>query len=253
MPPAVFITYLENHDQVANSGRGLRAHQITSPGEYKAMTALLLLMPQTPMLFQGQEFGASSPFLYFADHEPDLAAAVRKGRAEFLTQFPSVQDFERHAQLDDPADERTFARCKLDFAERETHADVYALHRDLLRLRREDDTLRAQGVHGVDGAVLGASAFALRFFGIDRHDDRLLVVNLGGDLSRGSFPEPLVAPPFDTDWEIRWSSENPKYGGFGTPDIWPGCCWCIPSESALLLAAGPKREPRAKPRLRRTA
>src|SRR5262249_20240422 len=66
--PAQFVTFSENHDQVANSGRGQRCHQLTSPGRFRAMTALFLLAPGTPMLFQGQEFAASSPFLYFADH-----------------------------------------------------------------------------------------------------------------------------------------------------------------------------------------
>jgi len=253
LPRSAFITYLQNHDQVANSAAGWRGHRLTSPGRWRAMTTLLLLMPGTPMLFQGQEFAASAPFLYFADHDRELADAVRRGRAEFLTQFPSLVDFERTGQIDDPSDARTFERCKLDFGERERHADAYALHRDLLRLRREDDTFRAQGEHGLDGEVLGPAAFVLRFFSPDHRDDRLLVVNVGADLSRGSFAEPLVAPPYDTDWELRWSSEDPAYGGFGTPDIWPKGSWHVPGESAVVLAPGPKREPRAKPRLRRTA
>src|SRR5581483_11422871 len=252
-PPSAFVVYLQNHDQIANSARGLRGDRLTSPARWRAMTALFLLMPGTPMLFQGQEFAASTPFLYFADHDPDLATAVKKGRAEFLTQFPSVKNYERTGQLDDPADPQTFERCKLDFGERASHAASYALHRDLLQLRRDDDTLRAQGVHGIDGAVLGPAAFALRFFSLDHRDDRLLVVNLGADLCRGSFAEPLVAPPFDTDWQVRWSTEDPAYGGAGMPDLWPEGCLNVPGESAVLLTPGPKREPRSQPRLRRTA
>jgi maltooligosyltrehalose trehalohydrolase len=253
LPPSAFVTYLQNHDQVANSATGQRGHQLASPGRWRAMTTLMLLMPGTPMLFQGQEFAASTPFLYFADHERDLAEAVRKGRAEFLAQFPRVSDVVRAGHLDDPADPKTFERCKLDFRERETHAAAYAFHRDLLRLRREDEVIRAQGEHGLDGAVLGPTAFALRFFSIDHSADRLLIVNLGADLSRASIPDPLVAPPLDTDWQVRWSTEDVKYGGLGTPDLWPGGCWLVPGESAVLLIPGPKREPRAKPRLRRTA
>ena len=78
------------------------------------MTAVLLLMPTTPMLFQGQEFAASTPFLYFADVGPELAEAVRKGRAEFLRQFPSFIDYEARGLVDDPSDPVTFERCKLD-------------------------------------------------------------------------------------------------------------------------------------------
>src|SRR5206468_6144294 len=68
-----FVTFIENHDQVANSAYGMRGHQLTSPGRWRAMTALLLLMPGTPMLFKGQEFSASAPFLYFADYDADFA------------------------------------------------------------------------------------------------------------------------------------------------------------------------------------
>ena len=253
VPPAAFVTYLQNHDQVANSARGLRVHRLTSPGRWRAMTALMLLMPGTPMLFQGQEFAASAPFLYFADHEPALAEAVRRGRAEFLTQFPSLIGFERSGGLDDPAAIATFERCKLDFTERESHRAAYALHQDLLRVRREDAAFRAQAAGAVDGAVLGGAAFALRYSTPDHADDRLLIVNLGCDLARGSIAEPLIAPPFDTDWAVRWSSEEPSYGGLGTPDLWPNGGWLIPGESAIVLAPGPKREPRATPRLRRTA
>src|SRR5262249_55389339 len=72
VPPCAFVTFLDNHDQVANSGCGLRVHALTSPGRYRAMTALLLLAPGTPMLFQGQEFASSAPFYYFADHKKGL-------------------------------------------------------------------------------------------------------------------------------------------------------------------------------------
>jgi len=205
------------------------------------------------MLFQGQEFAASAPFLYFADFEADLAEAVRKGRAEFLTQFPSVVDYEAQAQLDTPSEPATFARCKLDLRERETHAEAYALHRDLLALRREDEAFQAQRIGGADGAVLSTAAFAIRFLTQDHADDRVLIVNLGGDLNRDSFAEPLLAPPADRAWEVRWSSEHPKYGGGGTPYPWNNGCWRIAAESAIVLAPLRARAT-VKPRVhRRTA
>ena len=73
LKPSTFVTFIENHDQVANSGRGEHCHALASPGRLRALTALTLLGPGTPMLFQGQEFAASSPFLFFADHNPELA------------------------------------------------------------------------------------------------------------------------------------------------------------------------------------
>ena len=171
------------------------------------MTALLLLGPHTPMLFQGQEFSASSPFLFFADHEPELARKVRAGRAEFLKQFPSLAGPEVGQVLPDPDEPATFERCKLRPEEREANAPVVALHTDLLRLRRGTPALAAQRRRGVDGAVLGAEALALRFFAPDADQDgepdagdRLLVVNLGKDLVRPGIPEPLLAAPAGQRW-----------------------------------------------------
>ena len=244
LPKASFVTFLQNHDQVANSARGVRGDALTSPARWRAMTALLLLGPGTPMLFQGQEFNASAPFIFFADFERELAQAVRKGRGEFLSQFPSVAPLVREGALDDPGAETTFERCKLNLDERKTHAPAYALHIDLLRMRREDAAFRSQGRHGIDGVVLSASAFALRFFTPDHEDDRVLIVNLGADLRRTSIADPLLAPAAGTQWSLRWSSEDPAYGGSGTPPIQPDSQWCFPAESAVVLAPGPLRHMR---------
>ncbi len=230
--PAAFITYIQNHDQVANSGWGLRLHRLTSPGRCRAITALLLLARATPMLFQGEEFASSSPFLFFADHRPDLAKAVRKGRAEFLTQFRTLATPEMQRLVPDPADRATFERCKLDLNEREAHAEAYALHCDLLRLRREDSVFRKQG--SFDGAVLGSEAFLLRFFDAE-NGDRLLLVNLGLDLHLCIAPEPLLAPPERKRWDILWSSESLKYGGAGTAALETEDGWRIPGHAAVVL------------------
>ena len=253
LPPPAFVVFTQNHDQVANSARGLRGHALTSPGRWRAMTALLLLQPATPMLFQGQEFSASAPFLYFADFDAPLNAAVRQGRAEFLVQFPSIADAGVQAALADPGALETFHRCRLDFSERESHAAAYALHADLLRLRREEPVFSAVPFGGIDGAVLSASAFALRFFTPDHAADRLLVINLGAALRRGSFAEPLLAPPVDRDWTVRWSSESPAYDGAGVPDVFPDEYWHIPPECALFLTPGAKRPRRPAGVLRRIA
>ena len=240
-----FVVFLQNHDQVANSGAGLRLHALTSPGRYRAMTACMLLIPGIPMLLQGQEFAASTPFLYVADHSPDLAQAVRAGRGEFLAQFPSLAGVEMQRHLADPGDESTFRRCVLDFAERERHAAAYALHRDLIALRRFDPVLARRPAR-VDGAAIGEHAWLLRFFADDA--DRLLVVNLGRDLTLTPMPEPLLAPLADRAWQTLWSSESPAYGGSGTPPLyWEGDLH-IAGESALVLAPGPVT-PEAAPEL----
>jgi len=229
-----FINYLQNHDQVANSARGERVHQITSPGRYRAMTALLLLTPQTPLLFQGQEFAASTPFLYFNDCGPDENDQVRRGRAEFLAQFRTLGTEAMRQRLVDPCDPVTFMRSKLDHSERERHVEAYTLHCDLLRLRREDATLSRQIAAEVRGATLAQDAFFLRYFP-PNGDTRLLIVNFDRDLRLPSIPHPLIAPPADTRWVVVWSSENPVYGGSGTADLETSEGWRIPGESAVLL------------------
>lgn len=236
--PAQFVIYTENHDQVANSSRGLRLHQLTSPGRLRAMTALLLLAPGTPMLFQGQEFAASAPFLFFADHSVELNRKVRDGRAKFLSQFPSLASPEARTWLADPGSPSTFERCKLDHAERERHAETLSLHQDLIRLRRRDPVFRAQRPGGVDGAVLAPEAFVLRFFG-EEGDDRLLLVNLGRDLPLDPDPEPMLAPPEGSRWAVVWSSEDPRYGGGGTPLPDREENWRLPSHAAVVM--GPER------------
>jgi maltooligosyltrehalose trehalohydrolase len=234
LEPAAFIQFLENHDQVANLGLGQRAHQISHPGAYRAMTALLLLSPQTPMLFQGQEFAASSPFVFFADHDAELTSTVRAGRLEFLKQFPSLASPDMQKRLPNPSERASFESCRLDFSERERHRETYALHRDLLSLRRKDPVIKAQ--RPVDGAVLADDLFVLRFFAPDG-DDRLLFVNLGVDCYLTSVPEPLLASPAGLTWTLLWSSEDPAYGGYGAAPTEDETRWFIPGKAAFLLAS----------------
>ena len=236
--PEQFITFIENHDQVANTAQGERLGRMSSAARYRAMTAFLLLAPGTPMLFQGQEFASSRPFLFFAHHEPALARLVAKGRAEFLCQFPSLAPPEVQSALTDPADRETFERCKLNWSEWEQNEQTVKLHTDLLQLRREDPAFRAQQRHSFDGAVLSASAFVLRFFTEDG-SDRLLLINLGSTVHLDPAPEPLLAPPEEMVWQTLWSSEDVQYGGSGTPPLDTEENWKIPGEAAVVLMPGP--------------
>jgi maltooligosyltrehalose trehalohydrolase len=283
LPRDAFVFYLQNHDQVANSARGERLHRLASPGCYRAMTALLLLGPATPLLFQGQESGAAAPFVFFADHHPELAGAVRRGRLAFLAQFPSLADPAVQATVPDPGSPATFELCKLDVPEpgglgdvgdagdaaggapaatvaaddrRSRQAAALALHRDLLRLRREDPTFRLQAAAGIDGAVLGPAALVLRWFAPApapgtgsaaagaagaAADDRLLVINLGADLELVPAPEPLLAPPAGARWQVLWSSEDPRYGGAGAPPPEDAeGSWRLPGQAAVALRPVPR-------------
>ncbi len=249
LAPAAFVTFTQNHDQVANSGRGLRAHQISSPGRYRAMQALVLLGPGTPMLFQGQEFAASTPFHYFADHGPDLAKLVENGRVEFLAQFRALTDPNMKDVFASPHALETFERCKLDCADRDRNSPAYQLTKDLLRLRRDDPVFNAKRSRRVDGAVFSDLAFVLRYFAEDRFD-RLLIVNFGRDLHLSTCPEPLLAPPFDYQWRVQLSTEDPTYGGTGIgPVETESEGWRIAGESAVALV--PELDPEAAARRRK--
>jgi len=235
IPAEHFIHFLQNHDQVANSARGLRTHLLTSPGRHRALTALLLLGPQTPMLFFGQEFGASNPFLYFADHEPDLAELVSTGRLEFMKQFPRIKAWKGEHELSSPADERTFLECKLDWSECDPLSPMMRLHRDLLALRREDTVFARQDRQAIQGALIGPEAFLLRWFS-DEDDDRLMYFNLGRDFDWQPTAEPLIAPPPTKQWELIWSSDDPQYGGMGTPNF-DNKNWPVPGHAAVVFRA----------------
>jgi maltooligosyltrehalose trehalohydrolase len=216
---------------------------MTSPGRYRAMTALWLLSPQTPMFFQGQEFAAGSPSLYFNDCEPDERRDVRRGRFEFLAQFPSLATSEAQSRLPDPCDPATFDRSKLNHAERLANEPIWNLHRDLLRLRRLDPVLSIHDARYVHGTVLGEQALVLRFLP-PSGQTRLLIVNFGAELRAASLSTPLVAPPEGARWKLLWSSECPRYGRNSTPPLETPAGWRLPAESAILLEPAPLDEAR---------
>lgn len=234
-PASSFVFYTQNHDQIGNTLTGDRLHTLTSPGRYRVLTAINLLAPQTPMLFMGQEYGATTPFLYFVDfagHE--LGPKVREGRQTFLSQFPSYASDEARESMFDPSDPSSFKRSKLVHAERIADGPLYRLHRDLLRLRREDVVFSAQSRERLDGAVLGSHAFAIRYFG-EASNDRLVVINLGADFHFVPAPEPLLAPQQGGYWSLLWSSDHPQYGGPGIVNPLTDEGWHIPAESATVF------------------
>jgi maltooligosyltrehalose trehalohydrolase len=240
LPPWSLIVFLQNHDQVGNTFLGDRAHGNSPPGRYRALMAVTLLGPQTPMLFMGQEFAASARFMFFADHHPELAALVHQGRREFLGQFRAYADEATQQLVPAPHEEATFTGSKLDWDEVEHHADALAFHRDLLQLRAWDPVISHQDLAKLDGATLSEHAFVLRWFD-DEHGDRLLVINLDQELPLMPPSEPLLAPPFGATWQLLWSSEEPRYGGYGA--VMPVADnghgeWRLPAQSAVLLVQG---------------
>lgn len=237
-PAWQFLFALQNHDQVGNRAFGERLHHLVDSRRCAAATALLLLVPETPSIFMGEEFAASSPFLYFTDHEPALGRLVTEGRRREFARFRAFGDPEVRERIPDPQAESTFRRSKLDLGEREQHAGVYRRYRDLLALRRDDPVFRVQDRRDMHITVLGDKALAIHRWVEDEH--RLLLVNLGDtlvvDLAAGAFGRTLPA----VLRRVLWSSLDPAYGDgerpFPSGAVVPPR-FTLPGGSALVLQA----------------
>lgn len=145
--PHQFIVCLQNHDQVGNRALGERLHHQVPMSAYRAASVLLLMAPQTPLLFMGQEWAASAPFLYFTDHTEALGRLVRDGRRAEFTRFAAFADPEARARIPDPQAVATFADSRLDWGERDTepHASTLRLYASLLTLRAREPLLHGAG------------------------------------------------------------------------------------------------------------
>ncbi len=238
LSPDRFIHYLQNHDQIANSCRGLRLHHLCSFSLYKTFTALLILGPQTPFLFMGQEFCSSAPFYYFTDNHLQDPERSLRGRKSFLSQFQSIASV-NGPLVPDPHHPDAFLRCKLNFQERITNQSRYNFHRDLLKLRRTDSVFNELNQAEIDGAVIGTEAFVLRYFTNKSVNDRLLVINYGKDLKLIPNPEPLLAPPLHCHWKLLWHSEDPSYEGDGIAPLNVKKIWNIRGQTAYFLGGEP--------------
>ncbi len=137
LPPAAFIAFLQNHDQIGNRAFGERIGLLTTPAALRAITAILLLAPSPPLLFMGQEWCADEPFLFFCDFEAELAGLVTEGRRREFASFPPFDDAQARATIPDPNALATFQRSVLDWNKltKSEHAIWLDWHRHLLALR----------------------------------------------------------------------------------------------------------------------
>jgi malto-oligosyltrehalose trehalohydrolase len=165
LPPAAFVSFLQSHDQVGNRAFGERLATLVEEAPLRAATVAWLLAPAPPMLFMGEEFGATTPFLFFCDFGPELTAAVTAGRRREFARFARFSDPAAQAAIPDPNSAETFARSRLDWActGREPHARWLTLYRELLTLRREKIAPRLRGMGGNAGrfAVLSEGALTV--------------------------------------------------------------------------------------------
>ncbi|MCT1776287.1 malto-oligosyltrehalose trehalohydrolase [Brachybacterium sp. p3-SID957] len=179
-----FVTFLQDHDQVGNRARGDRIHHGLDPARHAAAIALVLLGPGTPMLFQGEEWAASTPFAYFTDHDEELGALVSAGRAEEFAAMGWAD------QVFDPQDRGSFEQSMLQWPERTEgdHARMLAWYRTLIALRREHPELRDPDLQRVEAEVLSEDAVLLR-----RGSIEILAHRGDGGLETGSAPREVLA------------------------------------------------------------
>ena len=164
VPMQRFVVCVQNHDQVGNRAMGDRLHHGVDAATWRAVSALLLTSPTTPLLFMGQEWAASTPFRYFTDLEPELGRLVTEGRRREFKDFPEFADPAARERIPDPQARETFESSQLRWDEREhaEHAPVLSLYKALLALRRERPALGASEEVIADARPLDEATVALR-------------------------------------------------------------------------------------------
>jgi maltooligosyltrehalose trehalohydrolase len=220
LPPTAFVSFMQNHDQIGNRAFGDRIEAIATKEAVKAIAAVYLLLPQTPMLFMGEEWGTKRPFPYFCDFPGELGELVRKGRRDEFAGFPDFQDPEQRDRIPDPGAEQTFRSGKLDWQElsRPEHAERLDWYKRILQVRREQmvPLIEQIGGHAGQYRVL-ANRAVLASWKVDHNLELTLNANLSSDIladapimggrtlwTEGPLAEENRMPP----WSLRWSLQE---------------------------------------------
>jgi maltooligosyltrehalose trehalohydrolase len=200
-PAYQFVYALQNHDQVGNRAFGERLHHEIDQDRYRAASTLVLFLPYTPMLFMGQEFGASSPFQYFTDHNADLGKLVTEGRRREFRAFSAFANPAARERIPDPQAASTFTDSKIHIQETDTGAGskLQALYQRLLEMRRADPVLADQARERMQARALTDQILAVRRWQTDQ--ERLLLVNFGDIEAR--------VDDFGGEWQVLLDSGQP--------------------------------------------
>ena len=207
LPPTAFVSFIQNHDQIGNRAFGERLNVLAPAEVIRALASVYLLAPQIPMLFMGEEWGATQPFPFFCDFDGELADAIKEGRREEFSRFPEFADPDRVAKIPDPCAEATFLASKLDWGRIDlTHLAYY---RELLKTRRDFvQPLLPSIRHGGNALVVGDQALRV----IWQAHDRRLVLDANLSSSLVEFPKSDVRPfwlcgdagALFGPWAVRW-------------------------------------------------
>jgi maltooligosyltrehalose trehalohydrolase len=203
LPATAFVAFLQNHDQVGNRPFGTRLTAHASEAALHSAIAIVLLSPQIPLLFMGEEWASLQPFAFFCDFKPDLADAVRSGRRREFAHFPEFRDVASLERIPDPTAPSTFAMSRLDWTEpdRDEHARWLNRYRRLLTIRGEEIVPRLGGIPSFAGSyrVLGPRAASVEWRLGDR--SRLMLL--------ANFSDQRVPFVPMTDGRMLYSSSEP--------------------------------------------
>jgi maltooligosyltrehalose trehalohydrolase len=200
-PAWQFLYVLQNHDQVGNRAFGERLNHQIDLDRFRAASMLLLFLPYTPMLFMGQEFGASTPFQFFTDHNPELGRLVTEGRRKEFQAFSAFADASKRERIPDPQAESTFmaSQLRLDEAEVQPGSAIQDLYRQAIHLRRNDAVLREQARERMAARAVSEHVLAVRQW--FEAEERLLLVNFGDTEAR--------TPGYGAGWRVVLDSGRP--------------------------------------------
>ncbi|MEO8601229.1 MAG: malto-oligosyltrehalose trehalohydrolase [bacterium] len=218
LTPAQFVFCLQNHDQIGNRAFGERLHHQISAPAWRAATTLLLCAPQTPLLFMGQEWAASTPFRFFTDHAPALGRLVTRGRRAEFGAFSAFADARLRARIPDPQAAATWRASRLDWSERRRapHASVLRLHQALLALRRREPLLHCRGWRGFHAAPIGNWGIVLLRRRSGRATLTVVALRRGGRVDlcdRPDIPHASSARP----WRVVLHTEAPQFAADAQP------------------------------------
>jgi maltooligosyltrehalose trehalohydrolase len=218
LPPRAVVVCLQNHDQVGNRAFGERLHHQIELPAYRAASALLLCSPAMPLLFMGQEWAATTPFLFFTDHRRDLGRRVTEGRRKEFRNFSAFSDPQSRERIPDPQAPATFEVCRLDWSERERelHAGIVRLYRELLRLRRTEPALREGRTGTFTASAAGADALALLRRSADG-PPLLVVCQLRGNGDVNLAELPGWREEAGRRWRVVLTTEDASFTGDGMP------------------------------------
>ncbi|MGD9934644.1 MAG: malto-oligosyltrehalose trehalohydrolase [Dehalococcoidia bacterium] len=222
-----FVYCIQNHDQVGNRPFGDRLNTTAAHGDYLSVSLLLLLLPQTPMLFQGQEFLSTKPFLYFSDHSPQLGKLVTEGRRREFAGFSAFNDPAIREAIPDPQAASTFHRSVLDADEAEVAPGLLArsLYRAALQLRRDDPTLRAYRERRLPIRTRTRGRCLELIFESARRRLRI-IVNAGDRASLDGMPETAT---------VVLASNEGRFGGNGQAPVFEAGRIAVPGHTTIVL------------------